>query len=78
MTTIKAEKGFFAGDSRVKTQLAAKQVELNDLFKELHAVTNDFAIPNDVCETFEGTYQLLEETESILIHEMTAVSYALN
>lgn len=36
------------------------------LFAELRAVTNDYAIPNDVCETFVATYEALEQVESEL------------
>ena len=33
------------------------------LFTELRAVTQNYAIPDDVCETFEATYQALERAD---------------
>lgn len=33
------------------------------LFAELRAVTQNYAIPDDVCETFEATYKALERAD---------------
>lgn len=33
------------------------------LFEELRAVTQNYAIPDDVCETFEAAYQALERAD---------------
>lgn len=43
-------------------------VRTRELFGELRRVTNDYAIPEDVCETFESTYRSLERAD----REMTA------
>ncbi|HEX6054464.1 MAG TPA: hypothetical protein VFY98_01525 [Intrasporangium sp.] len=34
-----------------------------ELFEELRSVTQSYAIPNDVCEAFEATYQALERAD---------------
>ena len=34
------------------------------LFAELRTVTNDYAIPDDVCETFVATYESLQQVEA--------------
>lgn len=33
------------------------------LFQELRTVTDNYAIPNDVCEAFEATYYALESAD---------------
>lgn len=35
----------------------------SDLFTELRTVTDNYAIPDDVCEAFEATYQALERAD---------------
>lgn len=49
--------------------LAASGPETNvqELFGELRGVTNDYAIPSDVCVTFRATYEALEKAESRLL-----------
>lgn len=37
-----------------------------EILSELRRITNDYAVPQDVCETFRKTYQLLEEIEDDL------------
>lgn len=36
------------------------------LFQELRTVTENYAIPNDVCEAFEATYHALERADKHL------------
>lgn len=52
----------------ITEQLAASgsDEDTRALFAELRSVTNGFAIPGDVCETFEATYEALERAESEL------------
>ncbi|MDO5676437.1 MAG: hypothetical protein Q4G35_02890 [Propionibacteriaceae bacterium] len=38
-------------------------------FAELRTVTSNYAIPDDVCETFEATYAALEQAESELVNQ---------
>ncbi len=44
--------------------LEAEHTGAGDILKELREITNDYSIPDDVCETFEKTYQKLQELES--------------
>ncbi|PKM89066.1 MAG: iron-sulfur cluster repair di-iron protein, ric [Firmicutes bacterium HGW-Firmicutes-10] len=44
--------------------------ELPDLhleFSQLKEITQDYAIPNDVCETYEAVYGMLNQLESAFI-----------
>lgn len=34
-----------------------------ELFKELRALTQNYALPDDACEAFEATYQALERAD---------------
>lgn len=36
---------------------------LDNEFTQLRKVTDNYAIPDDVCETYEATYQMLAEVE---------------
>lgn len=44
--------------------LEAEHTGAGDILKELRVVTDDYRIPDDVCETFEKTYKKLQEMES--------------
>jgi iron-sulfur cluster repair protein YtfE (RIC family) len=44
--------------------------ELPDLrleFSQLKEITQDYAIPSDVCETYEAVYDMLKQLESAFI-----------
>lgn len=41
-----------------------KDADTSDLFAELRTVTNGYAIPDDVCETFEAVYRALETADA--------------
>lgn len=41
-----------------------------NILKELREVTNDYKIPDDVCETFEKTYKKLQELEADLFQHI--------
>ena len=32
-------------------------------FKELRDITDNYRVPNDVCESYEGVYKMLEEVD---------------
>lgn len=34
-----------------------------DVFDELREVTNDYTVPDDVCESYEAVYKMLEELD---------------
>lgn len=37
--------------------------DLDKEFKELRKVTNNYTVPDDVCETYEAVYNMLEELD---------------
>lgn len=45
---------------------AGADADIRPLFAELRSVTRGYAIPDDVCETFEAAYAALEEAEAEL------------
>jgi regulator of cell morphogenesis and NO signaling len=48
----------------MKTKEAgANKPELNDEFIKLREITSNYMVPNDVCETFEAVYNMLEEID---------------
>lgn len=49
-------------------------VDIKDLdheFETLKRITNNYEIPNDVCGTYEKTYQLLKEANRLYNEERT-------
>ncbi|MDO5684160.1 MAG: hypothetical protein Q4G46_15215 [Propionibacteriaceae bacterium] len=47
----------------ITEQLAQADADTGSLFEELRSVTSNYAIPDDVCETFEATYQALQQLD---------------
>ena len=48
-----------------KTLDAGTQVpELHEEFTKLRAITSDYAVPDDVCESYEAVYQMLEKLDN--------------
>lgn len=37
--------------------------ELENLFKRLREITDNYTVPEDVCETYEAVYNMLEELD---------------
>ncbi len=37
--------------------------ELNEEFKNLREITNNYTVPGDVCESYEAVYNMLEEID---------------
>ncbi|WP_425309952.1 hypothetical protein AADG42_14685 [Ammonicoccus fulvus] len=48
----------------ITEELMAAPTDSRPLFSELRAVTNNYAIPNDVCETFEAVYRALSRADA--------------
>ena len=47
-----------------KTRAAGNEKpNLDNEFKELREITNNYTVPNDVCESYEGVYKMLEEVD---------------
>jgi regulator of cell morphogenesis and NO signaling len=38
--------------------------DLNEEFSQLYKITNDYAIPKDVCETYEVVFDMLKQLSS--------------
>ncbi|AKP67442.1 hypothetical protein [Companilactobacillus ginsenosidimutans] len=43
----------------------AANADLNKNFDQLRETTKNYAIPNDVCQTFEATYHMLKNADAI-------------
>ena len=55
---------------KIIDDLEKEHTAAGDILKELRVVTNDYAIPDDVCGTFEKTYEMLQEMESDLFQHI--------
>ncbi|MBC8589893.1 iron-sulfur cluster repair di-iron protein, ric [Wansuia hejianensis] len=48
----------------IKVQkIGAEKPELDNEFKELRKVTNNYTVPSDVCESYEAVYNMLSELD---------------
>lgn len=48
----------------ITEQLMGAPADPKPLFAELRAVTDNYAIPDDVCETFEAVYRSLSRADA--------------
>ncbi|MGI6499190.1 MAG: iron-sulfur cluster repair di-iron protein, ric [Oscillospiraceae bacterium] len=55
-------KLFDAINQKVK-EAGSKRPELNEEFARLREVTNDYTVPDDVCESYEAVYNMLAELD---------------
>jgi len=46
-----------------KTKKNDKKPLIDEELKSLRLITNNYEIPNDVCETYEAVYQMLKEID---------------
>lgn len=46
-----------------KVQEVSARPDLEEEFTELREVTRNYKVPDDVCETFEAVYKMLEELD---------------
>ncbi|MGI6499248.1 MAG: hypothetical protein ACOX0U_10745 [Oscillospiraceae bacterium] len=44
-------------------EAGSKRPELNEEFARLREVTNDYTVPDDVCESYEAVYNMLAELD---------------
>lgn len=44
---------------------ARQEENVENEFNLLRSVTNNYEVPGDACETYEATYQMLEEADKI-------------
>lgn len=54
------KKVFEKLDSKIKSN----NNELKDDFNKLREITNNYTVPNDVCESFEAVYVMLSELDN--------------
>ena len=48
-----------------KTQVAGKEKPVLDSeFKKIRKITNHYTVPEDVCESYEAVYNMLEEVDA--------------
>ncbi len=43
----------------------AGQVDLNQEFKELREITDNYTLPEDTCESYEAVYNMLSELDKV-------------
>lgn len=48
----------------VNQKINNNDFELNNEFIKLREITNNYLVPNDVCETYEAVYNMLEELDN--------------
>ena len=46
-----------------KSKNHSDDLDLNDEFNKLRECTNNYQVPEDVCETYEAVYSMLEELD---------------
>lgn len=56
------KKIFDIMDEQIKNN-KAEDLKLEDEFKELRKVTDDYKVPSDTCETYEAVYNMLSELD---------------
>ena len=47
------------------TNVAEGQLYLNEEFNRLRTITHDYSVPDDVCQTYEKTVEMLSELDRI-------------
>lgn len=48
---------------KINLKLKEDKLELNEEFKELREITDNYTVPTDVCETYEAVYNMLYELD---------------
>ena len=57
-------KVFDAINQRIK-EASSKRPELNEEFAKLREITNNYSVPDDVCESYEAVYNMLAELDRV-------------
>lgn len=53
----------FENMNKQMEQADVKSTELQELFSQLRSSTQDYRIPEDVCESYEAVYRMLSELD---------------
>lgn len=56
-------KKYFDEISGKIKELGLEKIELDNEFKQLREITNNYTVPGDVCETYEAVYNMLAELD---------------
>ncbi|MBD3949042.1 iron-sulfur cluster repair di-iron protein, ric [Tuanshanicoccus lijuaniae] len=49
----------------IQDKIQEEDIDVSNEWVELRAITQDYAIPDDVCPTFTKTYQLLKQMDEL-------------
>lgn len=49
--------------NEIKEKINDEKPELDNEFKRLRQITDNYTVPGDVCETYEAVYNMLEELD---------------
>lgn len=49
----------------INEKILNNNTSLNIEFEKLRVITNNYAMPNDVCESYEAVYSMLKELDQI-------------
>lgn len=49
----------------MKDKIEKEDFILDNEFKELKIITNNYEVPNDVCESYEAVYHMLENLNNV-------------
>lgn len=56
-------RSLFEEISEKTKKAGSNKLDLNEEFKNLREVTNNYTVPGDVCESYEAVYNMLEELD---------------
>ncbi|WP_031516543.1 hypothetical protein [Desulfofalx alkaliphila] len=56
-------RALFEAISKKIKGAGSERPELNEEFAKLREITNNYTVPADVCETYEGVYKMLAELD---------------
>lgn len=54
---------FFDAIIKKTKEAGVEKPELNEEFTKLREITNNYTVPNDVCESYEAVYNMLAEVD---------------
>lgn len=59
------EEIYAVGDTYrdIRSKVKGGTEDLSGQFEEIRKITNNYAVPNDVCESYEAVYETLEQLD---------------
>lgn len=58
-------KKVFDSINKKAKDATSDKLELNDEFTKLRAITSNYTVPGDVCESYESVYNILSEIDKV-------------